>query len=72
MTSNHIWQELESRKVVPTPLNPNVAPAFVHCDGSEVLHLPGAKCHLAQALLVVYGEEPASSYPAMVRSNVSL
>jgi hypothetical protein len=71
-TSNHTRQDLESRKDVPTPPNPSVAPTFAHCVGSEVLHLSGAKGHHAQAVLVVYGEEPASLYTARVRSNVSL
>jgi hypothetical protein len=72
MTSNHTRQDRESWKDVPTPLNLNVAPTFEHCDGSEVLYLPRATCHHAQAVLVVYGEEPASLYPARVYSNVSL
>ena len=72
MTSNHTRQDLESRKGVPTPSNPNVAPTFAHHNGSEVMHLSGAKCHHAQAFLVVYSEEPASLYPSRVRSNVCL
>jgi len=57
---------------MPTPSNPNVAPTFAHHDGSEVLHLPGAKCLHAQVVMVVYSEEPASPYPATVRDNVDL
>jgi hypothetical protein len=47
---------------VPTLLNPSVAPDFAHHDGDEVLRCPGAKWHHAPAVLVVYGEEPASPY----------
>jgi len=71
-TSNHTWQDMESRKNVPTPPNPNVTPTFACRDGIEVLHLPGAKCHRVQAVLVGYSEEPTSPYPARVCSNVSL
>ena len=72
MTSNHTRQDPESRKNVPTPPSRNVAPASAHHNGSEVLHLPGAKFHHAQAVVVVYSDEPTSLYPARVRSNVSL
>jgi hypothetical protein len=55
-------QNLESREDVPTLLSPNVASDFAHHNGDEVLHFPGAKWHQAPAVLVVYGEEPASPY----------
>jgi hypothetical protein len=55
-------RDLESREDVPTPPNPNIAPDFVHHDGDDLLRCPGAKWHHAPAVLVVYGEEPASTY----------
>ena len=54
---------------VPTPPSRNVAPDFTH-HSSDVLHCPGAKWHHAQAVLVVYVEEPASPYTAKVCSNI--
>jgi hypothetical protein len=47
---------------MPTPPSSNVAPDFAHHDDDEVLCCPGAKWHHAPAVLVVYGEEPASPY----------
>jgi hypothetical protein len=70
--TNHTRQDLESRNDVPTPSNPSVAPTYAHCNGSEVMHLPGVQCHHAQAVLVVYSEEPASLYPARVHGSVNL
>jgi hypothetical protein len=45
---------------MPTPPNPSVAPDFAHHDGVELFHYLGAKWHHAHAVLVVYGEQPAS------------
>jgi len=42
-TSNHIGQDLESRKDVPTPPSPKVAQDFAHHNDDEVLLYPGAK-----------------------------
>jgi hypothetical protein len=69
-TNNHMGQGLESREDVPTPASPNVTPDFALHEGDEVLHCPGAKWYHAPAVLVVYGEEPASRYPARVSSNM--
>ena len=55
---------------VPTPPSPNNAPDFAHHNVDEALHCPGAKWHHAQAVLVVYGEWLASSYPARECSNI--
>jgi len=68
-TSNNMGWDLENRQCVPTHPSPDVAPDFAHHD-TEVLHCHGAKWHHAQAVMVVYGEEPASPYPARVRNNI--
>jgi hypothetical protein len=68
-TSHYIRQDLESRADVPTPPSPFVAPEFAHHNGDEVLNCPGAKWHHVQAVLIIYSEQPASPYPARVRSN---
>ena len=65
-TSGEIWGVWDD---VPTPPSPSVPPDFAHHDGDKVLHRPGAKLHHAQALHVC-GEQPASPYPARVRSNI--
>jgi hypothetical protein len=49
--------------------SPNVAPDFANHDGDEVLRCPGAKWQHAPAIVVVYGEQPPSPYPARVSSN---
>jgi hypothetical protein len=69
-TNHHMGRDLESRKDVATPPTPNVTPNFEHHDGHEVLHCPGAKWHHAPAILVIYGKEPVSPYPARVSSNM--
>jgi len=63
-------RDLESREDVPTPPSPKVAADFAHHDGDGVLHYPAAKRHHAQVVQVVYSEEPASSHPARVHSNI--
>jgi hypothetical protein len=55
---------------VPTPPSPNVAPDFAPHNSDEVLHYLEAKLHHAQAVMVVYGEEPVSPYTAKVCSNI--
>ena len=57
-TIHHTGQDLESREDVPTHPTPNIAPDFTHRSGEEVLHCPGTIWYHAQAVLVVYGEEP--------------
>jgi len=44
---------------VPTSPSPNAAPDIAHHNGAEMLHCHEAKLHHAQAVLVVYGEQPA-------------
>ena len=61
---------MESWEDVLTFPSPSVAPDFARHNGDEVFPCPGAQWHNAQAVLVVYGNELASPYPARVRSNV--
>jgi hypothetical protein len=68
--NNHMGRDLKSREDVPALPSPNVAPDFAHHDGNEVLCCSGAKWHHTPAVLVVYGKEPASPYPARVSSNM--
>ena len=49
-----------------------MSPDLSHQDGDESLHSPGTKLLHTEAVLIVSCEQPASHYPARVRSNIGL